>query len=342
MKPWQKLPIIGLSPMDGVSDAAFRFVADKIGHPDMLFTEFVPVEAIARRAVRALLAFAKHDTSTPTIAQIYGTDIEAYYKAALVVCELGFDGVDINMGCPDKSVSGRGAGAGLIQTPKLATDIIKKVKRATSDWSAGMTLEKADLHPNIIDWVKNNKKSTKRSVLPVSVKTRIGFDKVVTKDWTNNLLEAEPVAITLHGRTLKQMYSGSANWDEIAIAAQCSKGTKTLMLGNGDIKSMEDARKKIENYRLDGVLIGRATLGNPWFFQDKIPTSRERLEIALLHCKAFDDLTPDGHFPSLRKHLAWYCRGFDDAAKIRDRLMHVSNYKEALEILNPVLIELKV
>lgn len=334
-----KKPVIGLAPMDGVTDAAFRFIMDTHGHPDLLFTEFTSVEGIVRGVTKLLEAFIYHKTKTPTIAQVFGANPEGFYKVAFVLAEMGFNGVDINMGCPDKDVAKRGGGAGLILEPKLAQEIVRKTRQGLIDWAEGRKIEAVGLPDKIIDWVKNFKINYQinlatRSILPVSVKTRIGYDKVVTKWWMETLLEAEPANISLHGRTLKQMYSGLADWDEIALAAEIVGKTKTTLLGNGDIKSHVEALEKIKKYKVDGVLIGRATYGNPWVFQAGVePTKAMRFRAALDHVKAFVKLTPNAHFISLRKHMAWYCRGFEGAPELRNRLVRVNSVEEVENIL---------
>jgi tRNA-dihydrouridine synthase len=161
----------------------------------------------------------------------------------------------------------------------------------------------------------------------------MGYDEIVTIDWMETLLETEPAAISLHGRTLKQMYTGQANWEEIGRAAQVVKPTGTIFLGNGDVQSLADAHAKIQTYKTDGVLIGRATFGNPWLFQDKEPTVQERFDAMLEHCQAFDRLTPELNFLSLRKHLGWYCKGFPHAVQIRTALMQTKNTQEVKEVL---------
>ncbi len=342
MHPWKKLPIIGQAPMDGVTDAAFRYITDLHGKPDVLFTEFVSVEGVGNGAVRLLNSFITHETKTPIIGQIYGTEPHHFYTVALIVAELGFSGIDINMGCPDPSISKRGAGAGLIRTPKLAQEIVRTVQKAAQDWSNGITLDDIALRGSIRKWVSSHKpKDNERSLLPVSVKTRIGFDEITTSEWIPYLLEVQPAAITVHGRTLKQMYTGNANWDEIAKAAEIAKSSDTLILGNGDVHSRQDGLDKIQKYDLDGVLIGRASFGNPWIFTGEEVANKVKLETALEHCKAFERLTPEGHFLSLRKHLAWYCKSFRNSAQVRDKLMRVTSSADVEEILHSVISTLE-
>lgn len=339
---WDTLsyPVIALSPMDGVTDAAFRYIADKYGKPGILFTEFTAVEAISRGKTKVLEAFIYHKTDTPTVAQIFGTEVESYYITALVVAAMGFDGIDINMGCPAKSVSEKGAGAGLILQPKLAQEIVRTTKRAAKDWSEGITLEQAGVHEDVISFVKkfeNNVLDKERSLLPVSVKTRIGYDKPVVEEWIPTLLEVEPVNISLHGRTLKQMYTGLADWEQIGKAAEIIKKTAITIMGNGDVHSLEDAYERISNYNLDGVLIGRATFGNPWVFQGKEADMQTKLKTALEHTKQFVQMTPEQNFLSLRKHLAWYCKGFPNATELRVSLVRVNNEAEVEQVIQKYL-----
>lgn len=340
---WDKLPkpIIAMSPMDGVTDAAFRYVVDKYGRPSILFTEFTSVEGIAAGAEKLLNAFIYHKTSTPIVGQVFGSTPNDFYKAAFVLSEMGFDGIDINMGCPDPHVAKKGGGAALILNPSLAKEIITTTKRATEDWANGTDIAKIGLNEKIIDWVKRfvdrGGISVKKVPIPVSVKTRIGYEQIVTESWIENLLETEPVNISLHGRTLKQMYTGSANWEEIAKAAKIVKKTSTTLLGNGDIKSKADAIKKISDYGLDGVLIGRATFGAPEIFTGESFSLNKKLNIAIEHCEAFENLTPELNFLSVRKHLAWYCKGFENAVEARIALMQTNSADEVREVIKKIL-----
>lgn len=329
--------LISLAPMDGVTDAAFRFMVDTHSQPDSLYTEFTSVEGIVRGAEQLLQPFIRHTTQTPTIAQIFGAEPDAFYAVAILLCEMGFQGIDINMGCPDKNVAKRGGGAGLIRTPDLAQEIVRKTKQGVQDWTNGKNMQDTTLPENIIAHVESWKAdhpdmtNTERTPLPVSVKTRMGYDTVVTEDWMKTLLETKPVTITLHGRTLKQMYTGQADWEEIGKAARVVKQTSTRFFGNGDITSMAQAHERIEEYGLDGVLVGRATFGNPWFFQKGepvTPTVAMRFHAMIEHSEAFEQLTPNLNFLSVRKHLGWYCKGFPEASRARIELMKARNLHE--------------
>lgn len=321
--------------MDGITDAAFRYMTAKYSKPQVIYTEFVNVEGMARGAVSMLDHFIFNKIERPIVAQIYGIETESFYKVALMACYLGFDGIDINMGCPANKVARRNSGAGLIRVPEQAKKIIRIVKKAARDWADGITLEKAEIRPKIITALKEIKpRSGPRKLLPVSVKTRTGVDEIIAEEWIKYLLEEQPDAIVMHGRTLKQMYSGEANWEVLAKVAKIVHKTDTLFLGNGDVQSIEDAHTKIKTYGVDGVLVGRAVCGNPWFFKGYEPTIRDRFKAAIDHSKCFEKMCMKHEFYAMRKHLAWYCKGFDGAKELRIRLMKTNSTEEVKQILN--------
>ncbi len=364
MNFWQKIPrpIIALSPMDGVTDAPFRFITAKFGPPDLHLTEFTNVEGLARNAAVMLDDFLYSEIERPVIAQIYGSEPESFYKIAIVVCELGFDGIDINMGCPAKKVASRGCGAGLILNPPLAKQIIREVKQGIQDWCNGKSLQDLGLHPRMERRVRKmnrervgREEMIERKLIPVSVKTRLGFDKVVIEDWVRHLLEEEPAAISIHGRTLKQMYKGEADWEAIARAAAIIRKTQTLALGNGDLISLEGILQKIRLSDVDGVLVGRGALGNPWIFswKEKIKSSVQekqnlvgpqpsvdlgtRFKVLLEHSKYFEQVKGGQRFPAMRKHFGWYCKGLPQAAELRNRLCRTCNSGDVETILQEYL-----
>jgi nifR3 family TIM-barrel protein len=331
--------VIGMAPMDGVTDAAFRRIVAKYGKPDVIYTEFTPAEGICAGAEKTLDPFIYGNSERPVIAQLFGFRPEAFYKAAFAVCELGFDGIDINMGCPAKNVAPKGAGAGLIRNPPLAAEIILKVKQASEDWSEGEKISSVGLPDAILEKIKkmNRGKKIKRRKIPVSVKTRIGYEKNIITEWIQNLLETKPAAIAIHGRTFKQMYGGPADWESIKKAADLARGSGTKIFGNGDIKDLADAKRKIKDSGADGALIGRAVLGNPWIFQAKEPGLSEKFAVALEHAEAFAELFGLRKFSAMRKHLGWYCRGFSGAAETRQKLMQTNSPAEVAEILKRAL-----
>jgi tRNA-dihydrouridine synthase len=357
MNFWDDLPrpIIGLSPMDGVTDASFRAVIARQAKPDVSFTEFTHVHDICRGPEFLLETLIYSEIERPMVAQLYGKDPDLFYQATHAVCELGFDGVDINMGCPSKNVASSGSGAGLIKTPDLARAIIQATRRGLEDWAAGQTLEHVGFKPARIAAIHrlNEQRGAvppvARHLVPLSVKTRLGYDTVAVEPWVEQLLREQPSAISLHGRTLQQMYRGAADWDAIRRAVTLVKGTGTLLLGNGDVQSLEDAGKRVRDTGVDGVLIGRAVLGAPWFFEGKerarasawrrghesvllptpevIPLDR-RFAVLLDHARQFQLLLGPRQFHRMRKHLGWYCKGFPHAAALRARMFRVSSVEE--------------
>lgn len=321
--------------MDGVTDQPYRHIQKKYGQPDLIYTEFTNVEGMCHGATRLLKDFMYDESQRNIIAQIYGTTPEYFRQTATVVCELGFDGVDINMGCPAKNVASSGAGAALIETPELAKEIFLATKAGVADFLNG---KRAKDCPDI-----NNKIATEvakrathvpqhiieRNEIPVSIKTRVGYYQPVTEEWITFLLDLEPAAIGLHGRTLKQHYSGLASWEEIAKAAELAKNTNTLILGNGDITTNQDAQDRINTYGVDGVLIGRGSFGNPFIFQSEITIGSPSLvEIALEHSYLFEKTYRNEdryNFLPMRKHLGWYIKGFENAKEIRVKLFQANS-----------------
>lgn len=320
--------------MDGITDAAFREITDKYGHPDLLFTEFVPVEAIGHGVTRVMPALLRHPTVTPTVAQFFGRDLKSFYRSAFIAAEMGYDGIDINMGCPDRNIAKKGGGAGLIGEPDLAVAIIRTVKQAVADWKNGMTAKEARVPETIIGWIGEHTSSkAPRKDIPVSVKTRTGLDKPITREWISRLLEAGPARITLHGRTLLQLYRGKADWEEIAAAAYLAKKAGVQFFGNGDVASRNQALEYAVQYGCDGILIGRAALGNPWVFADRIPSREERLKVMAEHAALFLKYRPDFKLFPMRKHLAWYASGFEGSKTLRPRLMQVVSLEDLQEVM---------
>ncbi len=360
MNFWRDIPkpIIGLSPMDGVTDASFRYVTAKYGPPDVTVTEFVNVEAALYAPYTLMRDLAYSEIERPVVAQIYGHTPELFYKVAHVIGELGFDGLDINMGCPAKTVASKGSGAGLILKPELAQSIIRAARQGIEDWSAGQTLDDLSLKPALIQGVlelnrrrSDRETSRMRRAVPVSVKTRLGYEDVVVEEWIRSLLEEKPAAITLHGRTLKQQYKGNADWDAIARAVEIAKNSDTLIIGNGDLRNMAEVYRRVRETHVDGVLIGRAAQGEPWIFRAKkqvkqalgsqgaeiicaAPVSlAERFRVMLEHSDHFARHTQIHSFVGMRKHLAWYCKGSRGAAELRAQMVRVKDIDDVAALL---------
>lgn len=330
-------PIVGLAPMDGVTDAAFRAIAATHGKPDLIITEFTSAEGIRAGAVRLLDDFLYSEQERPIVAQLFGSDPDAFFIGAAVASCLGFDGIDINMGCPSKSVTGHGAGAALIRDPERAKAIVAAAKAGTKAWNESRDINGFNVPPHLKEEVVRRRAThviaTDTEELPVSVKTRVGYDQITIGEWMCHLLETEPVAVTVHGRTLKQLYTGESNWEAIREAVNIAAGTPTKVLGNGDAQSKAQALKRCAEYGVDGVLIGRAAFGNPWLFAEREGTLEMRLSVALEHARIFSSIFPEPAFVRMRKHLLDYLKGFEGAKELRIRLMRVSGLEETEKIL---------
>jgi nifR3 family TIM-barrel protein len=339
--------------MDGVTDQPFRQIAKKYGRADVIFTEFTSAEGISRNAIKLLRDFLYDESQRPIVAQIFGKEPAAFRATALILGYLGFDGIDINMGCPAKNVSHHGGGAALIRTPELAQEIVRAVQAGVQDWVDGKTLEsclglKAKTRALIMERHRQlPEQYRQRRPLPVSVKTRIGFDEPEVERWIPKLLEVEPAAIELHARTLKQMYGGQADWSHIARAVDLAKGTGTLIIGNGDLQTAADVQRRVQETGVDGVLIGRATFGNPWVIADMVrqrngepplppPTLKDRISLAIEHSRLFEASYPDETFMAMRKHLAWYIKDFPNASDFRTALVLANSADEVETILRSI------
>lgn len=298
---WAKLnkPIMALAPMANVTDEAFRRIISKYGKPDVMWTEFVSCDGLCSEGRERLLPdFWYSKEQRPIVAQIFGAKPENFYKTAQLVKELGFDGVDINMGCPDKAVLKQGAGASLIKNPTLAKEIMAATKAGAGD-------------------------------LPLSIKTRIGDTKNTLDEWLPILLSEKPAAITVHARTRKQMSLVPAQWETIKQSVEIAKGSGTLILGNGDVENMEQAKQRITETGADGVMIGRGIFGNPWLFsgrnKEAIPLE-ERMRVMLEHTKLFEELFPNiKNFDIMKKHYKAYVNNFSGASEMRARMFEAKN-----------------
>lgn len=353
---WHTLPrpILALSPMDGVTDQPYRHLQKKYGQPMLIYTEFTSAEGLCLSQGRLLRDLLYDEIQRPIIAQIFGKRPEFFYQAAIIVCELGFDGFDINMGCPSKSVTQGGSGAGLIRTPQLAQEIVRASQQGVRDWQNGATVyDCANLPKRVADQIIQRQQQLplayqQRRAIPVSVKTRIGYETPIVEEWLPYLLDVNPVAIGIHGRTLEQGYSGEASWEEIGRAAELAKGSGILILGNGDIQSLAQAQERVEMSGVDGVLVGRATYGNPFFFDPTSTTfpTEEAPDSATVH--RFAHLMVEHSqmyertyqhykkyfFSPMRKHLGWYARNMHGGKKLRIPLMQANSPNDVIDVLS--------
>ncbi len=328
--------------MDGITDEAFRLVQTKIAPADLMFTEFVSAEGISRGGVKLYdtLLFSRQER--PIIGQLFGKDPDSFYKSAIILCELGFDGVDINMGCPAKTVTQHGSGAALIANPKLALQIIESTKKGIEDWYTGKTkISDLGLNKKTLDVIKRNQKysqiiDNRRSTInnrpSISVKTRLGTTESIVDTWIPILLDQDLDFLTIHGRTLKQAYAGVANWEEIKKVVNMAKNTKTKIFGNGDIQNRQQGIEYCQKYGVNGVLIGRAASGNPWCFNNHTASPKERFSAMLLHSQLFETTFPSRQFDSLRKHFLFYTKNLSNAKSLRMKLIRLNSVKELLSL----------
>lgn len=303
--------------MADVTDAAFRRMIAKHSKPrgpHAMYTEFVSADGLAlapeegRRKLMRDLAYTEGER--PIVAQFFTATPEHMERAAALAAELGFDGVDINMGCPAGPINNQGAGAELILKPGLAAELVAAAKRGA---------------PN----------------LPVSVKTRLGYNKDILEEWLPALLAAEPAAIILHARTRREMSAVPAHWERVkrAVEIRNEAGSKTLIIGNGDVKDLADAEQKAKETGADGIMLGRAVFGRPWLFGGgETPALPERLRIAAQHAELFEELLGDlKSFAIMKKHFKAYAEGFDGAKELRARLMETQDAREIEEVIEDFL-----
>ena len=311
-----KKPIMGLAPMANVTDAAFRRMFAECGKPDVFWTEFVSVEGLLSRGKGKLLTdFWYSKGEHPIVAQIFGSKPEQFEKVAVLIRELGFDGIDINMGCPDKDVEKQGGGAALMKTPELAREIIRAAKRGAGD-------------------------------LPVSIKTRIGYNTNELDTWIPALLEEGLAELTVHLRTRKEMSDVPAHWElaRDVVALRDRYSPETLLMGNGDVSSLEQAHARVKDSGMDGVMVGRGAFGNPWFFSGHVPDLRERLLRMVMHTELYEVLYHSDakigrlkSFDVMKKHFKAYIAGFDHAKELRLRLMEATNAGDVRKVTEEFL-----
>ncbi len=312
-------PIICLAPLADVTDSAFRHVIAKNGKPDVLWTEFVSADGlilageVGKKKLMKDLEYS--EIERPIVAQLFGSRPENMRKASSLVLELGFDGLDINMGCPDKSVEKQGSGAALIKTPKLAREIIKAAKEG----------------------IKEAAERLGKQEIPVSIKTRLGYNADTLEEWLPELLAESPALITVHARTRKEMSKVPARWERVkrAVEIRDELKSKTLIFGNGDVVDVEDARIKAKESDADGVMLGRAIFGNPFLFRTSyVPTKQEKLQALKDHIELFNkNLGEVKSFAVMRKHFKSYLSGLEITKELKDRLMTAENAEKAISVL---------
>lgn len=393
MNFWKELkrPILCLAPMADVTDVAFRFIISKYSKDKVAprsfsevgyvtYTEFVSADGLVRapeEGRRKLLKDLEYsEIERPIVAQFFTSKPEMMEKVAALAVELGFDGVDINMGCPDQSIEKQGAGAALIKNPLLARELIKAAKRGASRGA-------------LAKWGNTDK------MIPVSVKTRLGYNKDELEEparineslggWLPELLAENPAAIVIHARTRKEMSKVPARWERVKRAVEIrdeiqgttssptlplAKGKgeeieindsllsfpsplqgegpsearggeveRTLIIGNGDVESVEDAILKCKETGADGAMLGRAIFGNPWLFANRLPSREEKLAVLVEHSKLFEEkLGGIKSFAIMKKHFKSYLLGLDGAKELKEKLMETNNAIEVERVVKDFLL----
>jgi tRNA-dihydrouridine synthase len=320
-------PFTALAPLDGVSDVVFRQIVTEIGKPDVLFTEFTMTDGLVSKGKEKVAErLLKTVEQTPVVAQIWGTIPEHFYQVAKELQTMGFAGIDINMGCPVREVTNRGACSGLIRTPNLAAEIIQATKESAGE-------------------------------LPVSVKTRIGFEEETIDEWISFLLKQEITVLTVHLRTVKELSKFPAHWEKMEqiIKLRNKIAPQTLIVGNGDIMSLDEINDKYKQYGCEGFMIGRGIFSNPWLFNPKIAvetvTPQKRVNLFLHHIDLFEkQWSADNgsntnvnekkvgwhgskNFALLKKFAKTYIQNFPEASILREKLMETKTLNELKKLL---------
>ncbi len=303
-----------LAPMEDVTDASFRYICKKFG-ADMVYTEFVSSDALVRDVPGAFKKMELYDFERPVGIQIYGHIPEAMAESAVRVEAAGPDLIDINFGCPVKKIAGRGAGSGMMREPDKMVQITRMV----------------------VDAVKK----------PVTVKTRLGWDddsKIIV-ELAERLQDAGISALTIHGRTRAQMYKGEADWSLIG-AVKNNPRMHIPIIGNGDIRSAQDAKNAFDRYGVDGIMIGRASFGHPWIFKEirhfldtgeELPpmSVAERVALSREHLSKSVELKGERRgVYEMRRHLSCYFKGLDNFKETRLKLVTLTDISELNKTLD--------
>lgn len=305
-------PIFILAPMDDVTDTVFRQIVADCGRPDLFYTEFVNVDGLQSPGrARLMPKLWLSQTEKPVIAQLWGLKPENFYKTTKEIKKMGYSGVDLNMGCPVKTVIKNGACAALINNRELAGEIIKATREGAG------------------------------SDFPVSVKTRVGFT-TVDMTWIEYLLNQKLDLLSIHGRTAKQASATAADWNLIGQARvmRDSLSPSTLIVGNGDVATRAEGEKLAIQHGLDGIMIGRGIFHDPFLFAANSPwqswSSQQKLELFKKHIELFIATYPnkERRFEGLRKFCKVYINGFEGASELRAQFMETTTPAEALALLS--------
>ncbi|MDW4220699.1 tRNA-dihydrouridine synthase [Staphylococcus saprophyticus] len=309
---WRELPrpFFVLAPMEDVTDVVFRHVVSEAGRPDVFFTEFTNTESYCHpegvHSVRGRLTFTEDEQSI--VAHIWGDKPDHFREMSIGMAEMGFKGIDLNMGCPVPNVATKGKGSGLIQRPEIAAEIIQAAKAGG---------------------------------IPVSVKTRLGYSEIDEwRDWLRHVFEQDIANLSIHLRTRREMSKVDAHWELIGEIKKLRDeiAPDTLLTINGDIPDRKTGLELAEKYGIDGVMIGRGIFHNPYAFE-KEPrehTSEELLGLLRLHLDLFDQYTENEprQFKPLRRFFKIYVRGIRGASELRHQLMSTNTTDDARKLLD--------
>lgn len=309
---WQELPkpFFVLAPMEDVTDLVFRHVVAEAGRPDVFFTEFTNSESYCHpdgiKSVRGRLTFTEDEQ--PIVAHIWGDNPDNFRKMSIGMAELGFKGIDINMGCPVPNVAGRGKGSGLILRPDVAAELIEAAKAGG---------------------------------LPVSVKTRLGYKEIDEwKEWLTHILKQDIANLSIHLRTRKEMSAVDAHWELIPEikALRDEIAPNTLLTINGDIPDRQVGLELAEKYGIDGVMIGRGIFKNPFAFEmvPKEHSPEEYLDLLKLQLDLQDKYAEElpRSMSGLHRFFKIYVKGFRGAGELRNQLMNTKSTDEVRSLLN--------
>lgn len=306
---WQKLskPILALAPMAGVSDSAFRQLCKSFG-ADVVYTEMISADALHYDSKKTLELLQFKKSEKPIVCQLFGKRPAMFKRACQVVQMAGFDGIDLNFGCPAKKVVAHGGGVTLMRDLKHCRELIE------------VTLENTNL--------------------PVSVKIRSGIDEVTALDFIKAIKGLPVSAVMIHGRPFKNPYSAVIDYEMIKKVKENFPG---VVLGNGGINQPEAAKKMLDSTGVDGVGLARGLYGKPWLFKQikdylKVGKYQELKfsqikKVAIKHAQLAYQAKGDWGIVETRKHLAWYVKGFNGAAELRQQLVQANNIKEIKKIL---------
>jgi tRNA-dihydrouridine synthase len=309
---WSELPrpFFVLAPMEDVTDIVFRHVVSEAARPDVFFTEFTNTESFCHpegiHSVRGRLTFSEDEQ--PMVAHIWGDKPDHFREMSIGLAEMGFKGIDLNMGCPVDNVAKKGKGSGLILRPETAAEIIQAAKAGG---------------------------------LPVSVKTRLGYYEIDEwKDWLKHVFEQDIANLSIHLRTRKEMSKVDAHWELIEAVKKLRDeiAPDTLLTINGDIPDRQTGLELAEKYGIDGVMIGRGIFNNPFAFEKepRVHTSKELLDLLRLHLTLFNKYSKEEtrQFKSLRRFFKIYVRGIRGASELRHQLMSTETTDQARALID--------